>query len=233
MISVIIPTLNEEKCIEECLLSLRAQRYEGKYEIILVDGQSADKTVEIARRYVDKLRIKPPKGPATARNIGAKDAKYPIVAFIDADCIAEPNWLDEIEKSFKEDIVGLGGVVRPRSGTRFDRLMFKLNSDWWVRISARFGVYQLYGNNCAYRRENFLKIGGFNESVSFFEDTELSMRMKRVGRIRINKNMVVSTSIRRFRQMGYLKVGVINVKAFLNFLLGRPIKTKYFEEIKH
>lgn len=233
MISVIIPTLNEEKCIEECLLSLRAQRYEEKYEIILVDGQSGDRTAAIAKKYVDKLIMKSPKGPAVARNAGAREAKYPIVAFIDADCLAEHNWLEEIERSFKENIVGLGGVVRPSSGTRFDRLMFKINSDWWVRLSARFGVYQLYGNNCAYRRENFLKIGGFNEKISFFEDTELSMRMKKVGRLRINKRMVVSTSIRRFRQMGYIKVGIINMKAFLNFLLGRPIKTKYFEEIKH
>ncbi|MEW6329589.1 MAG: glycosyltransferase, partial [Candidatus Micrarchaeota archaeon] len=232
-ISVVIPTLNEEKCIEECLLSLRAQRYDERYEIILVDGQSGDRTQAIAKKYVDKVLVKPPKGPATARNIGAREAKYPIVAFIDADCIAAPNWLEEIEKSFRENIVGLGGVVRPSSGTWFDKLMFKINSDWWVRVSARFGVYQLYGNNCAYRRANFLKIGGFNENVSFFEDTELSMRMKKVGRVKVNKNMAVATSIRRFRQMGYIRLGMINVQAFLNFLLGRPIKTKYFQEIKH
>ncbi len=233
MISVIVPTLNEEKWIRICLESLKKQEYGGEYEIIVVDALSSDKTAEIASEYTDRVVLLPPKGPGAARNYGATQAKYDIVAFIDADCIAPTHWLKEIEDNFKRDIVGLGGVLRPLEGRLLDKIMFRVNGDWWVRISAFFGIYQLYGNNCAYRKKNFFDVKGFNTNISFWEDTELSMRMKKRGRLRIDGNLWVETSTRRFRQMGYPKVFWINMKAFFNFWTKRPIKTKYFQEIKH
>ncbi|MCX6777266.1 MAG: glycosyltransferase [Candidatus Micrarchaeota archaeon] len=234
MISVVIPVLNEEKCIRDCFESLKKQDYKGEWEVILVDGQSTDKTREIAKEYTKNIIVEPPRGPGNARNIGAKTAKYPIVAFIDSDCIAPEHWLSEIAKQFEDEkLVGLGGVLRPSDARTLDRVMFKLNADWWVRISALLGIYQLYGNNCAYRLEAFKKLGGFNTKVSFWEDTELSMRAKRMGKLHIDGSLYVYTSTRRFRQMGYIKVAWVNVKAFFNFSTGREINTKYFQEIKH
>ena len=234
-ISVIIPALNEEESIERCLKSLRKQKFEGKYEILLVDGHSRDRTVENAKAYVDRVLKKKAHGPGAARNEGASNAKYDVLAFIDADCEAEKDWLERIQLSFVEDerLVGIGGVLRPMEGGWFDHAVFKVNSDWWVRLSTIFGIYQLYGNNCAYRKEWFRKLGGFDTKISFFEDTELSMRAKKMGRIRIDPRLIVYASPRRFRQKGYLSVAKINVQAFLNFLLGRPIRTKYFDTIRH
>ncbi|VVC04081.1 Glycosyltransferase AglE [Candidatus Burarchaeum australiense] len=233
-ISVIIPALDEEEEIETCLKSLRKQKFEGKYEIILVDGFSQDKTVERAKPYVDKVLKKHAHGPAAARNVGAEHAKYDVLAFIDADCEAEKDWLERIQLDFiNEKLMGVGGVLRPREGSWFDNVVFKINSDWWVRLSTIFGIYQLYGNNCAYRKEIFKKLCGFSTEISFFEDTELSMRAKKVGKIKIDPNLIVYASTRRFKQKGYLSVAAKNVQAFFNFLLGRPIKTRYFDTIDH
>ncbi|RLG19628.1 hypothetical protein DRN67_02235 [Candidatus Micrarchaeota archaeon] len=102
-----------------------------------------------------------------------------------------------------------------------------------MRLSALLGIYQLYGNNCAYSKKYFKKLKGFNTKISFFEDTELSMRAKKIGKIRIDPKLIVYASTRRFKQKGYLSVAKINVQAFFNFLLGRPIKTKYFGDIRH
>ena len=124
-------------------------------------------------------------------------------------------------------------VLRPQAGSWFDNVVFKINSDWWVRFSSLLGIIQLYGNNCAYRKDIFKKLGGFNTIISFFEDTEMSMRAKKLGKVWINPDMVVYASTRRFKQKGYLAVALINIKAFLSFLLHLPIKTKYFEEIRH
>ncbi|MFH1470225.1 MAG: glycosyltransferase [Candidatus Micrarchaeota archaeon] len=234
MISIVIPTLNEEKCVRMCLESLKKQDFTGEYEIILVDGNSTDKTAAIAKEYTDRVLLLPPKGPGMARNYGATQAKYPIVAFIDADCIAPQNWVSKIAKNFEDPaLAGLGGVLRPQDGLTLDKMMFKVNSDWWVRVSAMMGIYQLYGNCCAYRKEKFFELKGFNTNISFWEDTELSMRMKKIGRCHIDGDWYVETSTRRFRQMGYPKVFWINMKAFFSFGTHRPIKTKYFQEIDH
>lgn len=234
MISVIIPALNEEEGIVKCLRSLRKQTYKGKFEIIIVDGFSRDSTVEAARPFVDKILKKRAKGPAAARNEGAEHAKYPILAFVDADCEVDKNWLDHIEHAFKNPkLIGLGGVLRPQEGSWFDNLVFKINSDWWVRLSALLGIYQLYGNNCAYRKDAFHRLHGFSTAISFFEDTEMSMRAKRAGQISIDPDMAVYASTRRFKQKGYLSVAAINIKAFLSFTFHKPITTKYFDEIRH
>jgi glycosyltransferase involved in cell wall biosynthesis len=233
MISVIVPAKNEEKFIGKCLESLKKQHYNKAYEIIVVDGGSTDKTREVAKKYADKIFTHLGKGPGRARNYGAKKAKYEIVAFTDADCIVSPYWLSRIEKSIKGDTIAVGGIIKPYKGLLRDKIMFKINSDWWVRLSTVFGIYQLYGNSCAYRKDKFLEIGGFDTKISFFEDTDLSMRIKKLGRIAIDKHMWIKTSTRRFRQMGYAKLFWINMMAFYCSLRKRPIKTQYFGEIKH
>ena len=234
MISIIIPTLEEEANIERCLKSLKNQSFRGKYEILVIDGYSLDDTVRIARKYVKRVYFHPPKGPGHARNCGANHAKGEILAFIDADCEADYDWLKLIFENFKDkELLGLGGVLKPRNPRLRDRIMFNLFSDWWVRVSSWFGVWQLYGNNCAYRKKAFQKIGGFNQKVSFWEDTELSMRVKKVGKLRIDGRLKVVTSTRRFRQMGYITLFKINFKAFFSFMAGKKITTNYFQEIKH
>ena len=79
-----------------------------------------------------------------------------------------------------------------------------------------------------FRKKKFLEIGGFNTHISFFEDTELSMRMAKMGELKIDKNLWVETSTRRFRKMGYRKLFWINLKAFWCMLNKKPIKTQYF-----
>ena len=90
-ISIIIPTLNEEKYIENTLKALKNQDYNGKYEIIVADGMSKDRTVKIAQKYADKvIKVKKP-GISAGRNAGAGIAKGGIFLFIDADTIVFPN----------------------------------------------------------------------------------------------------------------------------------------------
>jgi hypothetical protein len=83
-----------------------------------------------------------------------------------------------------------------------------------------------------YKKREFLRIGGFNIHVSFFEDTELSMRMIKEGKLMVDGELWVRTSTRRFRQMGYVKLFKINMTAFISALLRKPITTEYFESRK-
>ncbi|MEM4347754.1 MAG: glycosyltransferase [Candidatus Altiarchaeota archaeon] len=232
-ISVIIPTKNEEAEIKQCLESIKSQTYRD-FDIWVVDAYSTDKTEEIAKEYTKNVIKTKAKFPGQARNEGVKKCDSKIVAFIDADTIAPKDWLERIAKDFSErDIVALGGVLRPLNPRLLDKIMFKINSDLWYRLTAKFGFYQLPTPNCAYKREIFLKANGFNEEMSMLEDTELSLRIKKYGKVFIDKNLYTLNSTRRFRQEGYFKVFCRYLIAYTNMFLGRKVKSRHFDVIEH
>src|SRR3989344_6976071 len=98
--SFIIPTLNEGEYLEECLKSIKSQNF-NDYEIIIVDSYSKDNTVKIAKKYGAKVLYESKKGPAVARNTGAKKAKGEILIFPDADVRFEKDFLEILEKKMK------------------------------------------------------------------------------------------------------------------------------------
>lgn len=232
-ISVVIPAKNEEDDIKNCLKSLKVQTYKD-FDVWIMDAHSTDKTAAIAREYTKNVITTDAKFPGQARNEGVKKSNAEIIAFIDADTLAPKEWLERIAKNFSErNIVALGGVLKPSNPRLLDKVMFKINSDWWYRFTAFFGFYQLGTPNCAYKREVFLKVGGFNEDMSMLEDTELSIRISRYGKIFIDKNLYTLNSVRRFRQEGYISVFVRYLIAYTNMFLGRKVKSRHFDVIEH
>jgi glycosyltransferase involved in cell wall biosynthesis len=204
-ISIIIPTLNEEKYLPRCLSSLINQSRKGIREVIVVDGGSTDQTVEVARKYSDKVLVKQGQAVGASRNIGAGMAKGEILAFIDADTIASVDWLDEISRSFHDDpnAVGVTGPTLPYGGTKLDELAYQVATGWAQRLSLKLGLPHVAGFNCAYRKEAFWEAGGFDESREISEDVMLSLRIRHEGRIRFNPDMVAYTSLRRIKKYGY------------------------------
>lgn len=234
-ISVIIPAYNEENNIGKCLDSIRRNSYED-YEIIVVDAGSTDKTPEVARETADRVLEIESAGPGPARNYGVQESDASVVAFTDADTIVDENWIEVMASDFEEkDVIGVGGVLRPLNPRLLDRIMFKINSDLWYRFTAVFGFYQLGTPNCAYRKEAFMKVDGFDESLSMLEDTELSLRMSREldGKIIIDKNLIVYNSARRFKQEGYISVFLRYLKEYYNLFTNRQVKSDHFDVIDH
>ena len=111
-ISVILPAFNEEKKIAATLEALERQTYPAdRYEIILVDNGSSDQTKEIAAQF-DKVRVideLSAQGPDPCRNTGIQQAKGDVVAFLDADCRAKGNWLEEGIQILDEQNADLAG----------------------------------------------------------------------------------------------------------------------------
>ena len=232
-ISVIIPTLNEEKSIEACLSSLKDQSYKN-FEIIVVDGGSTDATVEKAKKYTRNVIVAYNTAVGAARNVAAKKSSADILAFTDADTIVPKNWLGRIVENFSvRGVVAVGGVWRPLRQRPFDNVMFKINSDLWYRLTALFGFYQLGTPNCAYKRDIFLTAGGFNEGLSMLEDTELSLRIKKYGTVLIDKNLYVYTSARRFEQEGYIRVFLRYLKAYFSLFTRKKVILQHFKTIQH
>jgi glycosyltransferase involved in cell wall biosynthesis len=110
-VSVIVPVYNGEKIISECLNSLKRQDFREKYETIVVDDGSTDNTAKIVKKIKGVVLLKQNhKGPAVARNFGAKKSRGEILLFTDADCIVEKDWIKQMIEPFKKnEIIGIQG----------------------------------------------------------------------------------------------------------------------------
>jgi glycosyltransferase involved in cell wall biosynthesis len=208
-ISVIVPTLNEEKYLPRCLKSLADQATARSFEILVVDGGSTDQTVQVAKNYADEVLMKPRAPVGAARNLGAKAAKGNILAFIDADTIANPQWVDSIDTAFRRApvAVGLTGPTLPYDGCFSDSITYRLWTIYLQRILLYLEMPHVIGFNCAYRRAPFLSVGGFDEDSVMSEDIKLAHKIRRYGKIKFEKDMSALTSARRFRKYGHLYIG--------------------------
>jgi len=202
-ISVIVPTLNEEKSIEVCLKSIRSQKTNKEYEIIVSDCGSEDNTVEIARRYADKVVFSKKKSIAVARNTGAKYANGKYLVFIDADTVMPENYLEKVSEKFEKDPNLLGFS----SGFRFSRNDGKIKliekfTNSYLSFRDRVGMVTMPGFSTSVRKEVFDSLNGFRDVP--LEDGEFSIRLRKSGKTRYFSDFYVITSSRRLDEMGLL-----------------------------
>ncbi|VVB77242.1 Glycosyltransferase AglE [uncultured archaeon] len=214
-ISVVIPALNEERHIEACLLSVRAQTLKP-LEIIVCDGNSEDRTREIARKHADRVVVEKRRSAAAERQKGAMLAKGDFIAFIDSDSIADPRWLERVGKAFKPGVSGVYGPVLIFDGNAIDRFMSEYVFNQYIRLAHALGKPSPAGINMAVRRSSFLEVKGFDTSMRTMEDIDLFRRLATVGRISLCPGTVF-TSARRLKRWGYLKFFVFHTGNLLSF----------------
>jgi glycosyltransferase involved in cell wall biosynthesis len=203
LISVIVAEKNSARTIRSCLDSLLAVAY-PRFEIIIVDDGSTDDTPRILASYAEKVRlILEPKssGPSSCRNTGATGAAGGFIAFTDGDCVGDRGWLSGLASGFVSDnVASVGGSQAvPDDESRFGRVVFRflqrcgIATDY-VRAGGR-GMCEVEHNpscNSMYRRELFLKEGGFARGMWPGEDVELDYRLRKKGlRIMFNPLAVV------------------------------------------
>jgi glycosyltransferase involved in cell wall biosynthesis len=217
-VSVIIPTLNEEGYIENCLKALKAQDYKGKFEIIVADGKSKDNTVKIAKKYADKVVVVDKKGVAVGRNVGARVARGEIFIFMDADTVAAFNLITEIVKGFEKGVVGVTCPVVPLSANMSEFLLYWFYNQF-MKATLHTKKPQVAGMCCAYRREAFEKFNGFDENIITCEDYDLSERISKLGKIKCVDSTFVMTSPRRIRKWGKTRAAAKYLKFYFNYLL--------------
>lgn len=206
MISVVIPTFNEEANIAQCLVSLTHQTVpRNEYEIIVVDGGSKDETCTIAKKYADLVFTQTSKKVGGARNDGVMAARGEIVATTDADCILPRTWIARLAEDFADpEIAQVYGPVYPIEegvGNSFSLLL--ANTFSRIGYYSRTYYYTL-GCNTAFRKEAFIKAGMYR-CIDAGDDLEISMRIKDLGEIYFDNNLKVGFSMRRYQQFGALQ----------------------------
>lgn len=223
LISVVIPTHNEERYLGECLEALQRQTYpESGFEVIVVDNASTDATPMIAREFGAVVVPEPRMGIGRARQRGAEAAQGEIIASTDADTIVPPDWLERIALHFErdEELGAVFGPFRYRDGTAFEKVfLWHLITVLMMALHA-LGMSCFSGTNYAVRREPFWKAGGCDVSLPAGEDVDLSLRLRKVTRIAFDSGLVVHTSARR-RGEGYGRILWRTVRSALRMILLR------------
>ncbi|MGC8648651.1 MAG: glycosyltransferase [Candidatus Micrarchaeia archaeon] len=226
-ISVIIPSLNEEKYIENTLQAFKDQTFKD-FEIIVSDSMSTDKTREIAKKYAKVVTTKL-RGISNGRNVGASKAKGKIYVFIDADTIPEKTYLEAFHKVFQDKrVVVATGPILPYGQDKFlNRLSYSFVSVFLVNILIRTPFKFVIGSNFAIRKEAFEKLKGFDPNQGTCEDLDLAKRAGKIGKIRYTKYAKVYTSTRRIDKWGKLHYVVYHTENYFRYYTKRKVKEDY------
>ncbi|MDP6670676.1 MAG: glycosyltransferase [archaeon] len=182
--SVIVPAYNAEKTMGKCLSALQAQTFKD-FEVIVIDDGSKDQTAEIAAGFKGvKLLKQKNAGPATARNNGAKQAKGKIIVFLDSDCVAEKNWLEEMLAPLENsEIAGVQGTYKNKQKELIARFTHLEIEKRHSKMAKQEFIDFIGSYSAAYRKKVFDEMNGFDTSfpMASGEDTDLSFRINKAG----------------------------------------------------
>ncbi|MEM3885055.1 MAG: glycosyltransferase [Nitrososphaerota archaeon] len=171
--SVVIIARNAEKTISDCLSSLLRQRFKPK-EIIVVDNGSTDSTAKIATKFGVKVIYEPIVGRSRARNRGIIESDGELVAFIDADAVADVDWLAWLMKRYEHGgLAGVAGSIKALNPDKFAAKLLELAT----ANKPHYG-----GGNIMYEKDAIVRVGMFNENLQMAEDVELAWRVLKAGK---------------------------------------------------
>ena len=223
-LSLVIPALNEEKFLPHLLTSLTKQTKQD-FEVVVVDGSSKDRTVEVTQSFCSKLSalkviVSEKPGLPLQRNLGARATDGEWLIFIDADSRLLPYFIERMQWFIEEQKPALfTSWFRPDSETSGDAL-FTLVANSFVEGSIHFHRPIAPGPLIAVRRDVFESINGFNESLTFGEDYDLTQRITEQGiALQMLRETIYEYSLRRVRREGKLRFMSLYAVAALRVLL--------------
>ena len=212
-ISIVIPTYNRVNSLKETIKSLIEQDIKEQYEIIVCDDGSIDGTTEYMNGLIEKGQYKNIRyykqknsGPASARNLGIRNAYGDIVGFIDDDCVASRCWIQSAAKYFGDkDIAGVQGPTVPLGTIQYKKKFLN-----YVRTSDVTEQNFAYATcNIFYKKEILYNVGFFDEKIPkpcWGEDTDLGNRVILQGyKIIFDHDVKVFHEIQYIRLDKYLK----------------------------
>ncbi len=227
-ISIIIPTLNEEKNIGRLIRYLLQHNHSAVLEIIVSDGGSSDDTMGIALAAGAKSVIAPQQGRAIQMNYGAMMASGDIFYFIHADTIPPESYATDILHAVRN------GFDFGRYRTRFE------GSKWILKINAfftRFDWFVCHGGDQTLfiTRNLFGSLNGYDERITIMEEYDLTVRAKKLRKYKILRKASL-ISARKYDQNSWWQVQRANyiiVKMYKKGASQDKLVKRYNELIKY
>lgn len=241
--SIVINTLNRGALLAKTLESFRWLKYDGDFEVIVVNGPSTDNSQEVIDGWLPHIRAArcDVANLSISRNIGICMARGDVVAFIDDDAIPEPEWLTQLARAYTDPgIGGTGGLVFDQSGYTYqyeystaNRLA---NANWKLTKSAEhlsfphsFEFPYLQGTNASFLRSALLEVGGFDEELEYYlDETELCCRLIDAGYVirqladAYVHHKFAPSNIRDEHKITRYRYPVIKNKLYFSIKHGRP-----------
>ncbi len=226
--SVVIPCYNEGHYVADAINSLRAQRFPGGCEIVVVDNNCTDDTGQIALSLGARVVVESRQGVCNARQRGTVVSRGDIVVSADADTRYPADWLANIDRSFRDDerVVAVAGPCRyqdgPLWGQVYGRLLFG-----FLHLSYRLTgrLYYVTATNLAFRRDRW---PGYNvELTQGGDELDMLRKLRRKGVVRYDHTNPVWTSSRRLaRGVLYNLVVTLIVYYLSAYLLNRVFRRR-------
>ncbi|MCS6761782.1 MAG: glycosyltransferase family 2 protein [Candidatus Devosia symbiotica] len=243
-LAFVIPAYNEEALIGKCLESVVAEiaRTGADAQIIVVNNASTDRTGEIARSFPTVQVIdEPKKGLVNARDAGfAATEGFDLIANIDSDTIVPIGWLDTVFEQFAHNpkLVCLSGPYVYYDISVWSRFLVNMfyGLTYLIYVLNRFilrigSVVQ--GGNFVFKRAAWQQVGGYDRSIDFFgEDTDVAVRLSKVGAVEWTFALKMKTSGRRLEKEGVFRTaGTYTLNFFWVTFRGKPA-TKNYTDIR-
>jgi cellulose synthase/poly-beta-1,6-N-acetylglucosamine synthase-like glycosyltransferase len=183
-ISVIVPVYNAERTVAATIRSLSDLDYpRDALELIFVNNASTDNTANILARHSHLIRIvnEPKRGRSAARNAGVRAARHTGVAFTDADCIADRNWLGRLVAPIEDPDVGIAGgrILTVRPCNAIEEFGERVHDQ--ARAIGTYKPPYAATANWVSRRSVIIETGGFDEDLVRGEDADLAYRIVQAG----------------------------------------------------
>ena len=218
-LAFVIPAYNEQALIGKCVESVLAEvkRSGRQVDVVVVNNNSTDRTREIAASYdgvrvVDELQ----KGLVSARDGGFRATTAELVANIDGDTIVPEGWIDTVFAEFEKDdkLVCLSGPYIYYDLGAWDQFLVAMFYvlTWLIYVINRYilrvgSVVQ--GGNFVFRRDAWIKAGGYNREIKFYgEDTDVAVRLSKVGNVKFTFRLPMMTSGRRLAEEGVFRTAL-------------------------
>ena len=218
ILSIIIPTYNEEEYLPILLESIKEQDFDD-YEVIVADANSTDKTREIAKEY--GCIVVDGGLPAVGRNNGARVAKGEYLLFLDSDLKLTEDYLRDVLYEFRMERLGIAITqMKPLSNKMQDKIFHEFANYFMISVEK----IKPHGAGCygiISRKELHDECGGFDESLTFGEDTDYIERLAKKERFKVLRNAKIGVSTRRLEEEGITTLIQQYGKSTVNDFLGK------------
>ena len=218
ILSIIIPTYNEEEYLPVLLESIKKQNF-SDYEVIVADANSTDRTREIAEEY--GCVIVDGGLPAVGRNNGAKVAKGEYLIFLDSDLVLTDDYLRNVIYEFKIERLGIAITqMLPMSNKIEDKIFHDFANYFMISVEK----IKPHGAGCygiIVKKELHDECNGFDESLTFGEDTDYIERLAKKEPFKVLRNAKIGVSTRRLEEEGITTLIKQYGKSTVNDFLGK------------